>query len=85
MAKKSPTNKPKPEDLGKMLVNIYESGYLNHNQAYKMSFIKGIFSGLGGAIGATLVLGLLLWVLSLFQDIPLLGRLIENFQDNIKK
>lgn len=47
---------------------------------YKMSFIKGVLGGLGGVIGATIVVGLLLWTLSLFQDVPWVGRMVENAQ-----
>lgn len=67
-----------------MLVNIYESGYLNRNQTYKMSFIKGVMGGLGGVIGATIVLALLLWALSLFQDVPLVGRFVKNIKQTVE-
>ena len=83
MAKKK-NKHPNPEELGKILVAIYESGYLDRGQAYKMSFIKGVLGGLGGVVGATIVLGLLLWLLSLFDDVPLIGRLIDNLQNTVK-
>ncbi len=67
-----------------MLVNIYESGYLDRNQSYKMSFIKGIMGGLGGVIGATIVVALVLWLLSLFQHVPLVGRFVDNARDTVK-
>ncbi len=66
-----------------MLISIYESGYLNRNQTYKMSFIKGVLGGLGGVLGATIVLGLLLWILSLFSDLPIVGRLIDNLNNTV--
>ena len=80
---------PKPkttkeyEQLGRVVASIYESGYLDKKQAYKTSFIKGIFSGLGGVIGATVLVALLLWTLSLFSNVPLLGKLTHTVQNTI--
>lgn len=81
--KTSPNKKPSPEELGNMLINIYESGYLDKTKTYKMSFIKGVMSGLGGVIGATVVLVLLLWMLSLFQNVPLVGKFVRNFKETV--
>lgn len=83
MAKQKKANKDY-EQLGKMLVSIYESGYIDHNQQYKTSFVKGLVGGLGGAIGATIIFGLLLWILSLFSNYPLLGRFIKNIQHTVE-
>lgn len=72
-------------NLGKMLQNIYDSGYLDRNTTYKMSFLKGVAAGFGGVIGATIVVALLIWILSLFDSVPLIGPLIENFQQTVDK
>ena len=77
------TNKPNYEQLGRMLENIYESGYIDRNRMYKMSFLKGVVSGLGGVIGATLVVGLLLWILSLLNFTPL-RPLTERIKDTVQ-
>lgn len=82
--KKPNKKKVSYEDLGHMLENIYESGYIDRNQSYKMSFIKGMLSGLGGVIGATIVVGLLLWILSLFSSVPLAKRLVKNIQNTVQ-
>lgn len=72
------------EQLGQMLDNIYQSGYIDRNQAYKMSFFKGIAGGLGSVLGATIGIALLLWILSLFNQIPLVGQFTEKVQDTVK-
>lgn len=66
-----------------MLENIYQTGYVDRNEAYKMSFLKGVLGGVGGVLGATIVVGLLLWVLSLFNEVPLIGPLLDNLQDTV--
>ncbi len=68
-----------------MLTNIYETGYIDRNQTYKMSFIKGILAGLGGVIGATLVVALLIWVLSLLGSVPLINTLTDNVENTIQQ
>lgn len=72
------------EQLGRMLVNIYESGYIDRNQMYKMSFIKGVVTGFGGVLGATLLVALVLWILSLFDTLPLIGPVFDNVKDTVQ-
>ncbi len=88
-SKEKPVAKPKQlkknqyEDLGRIVASVYETGYLDAAKTYKMSFIKGLFSGLGGVIGATLLLALIIWILTLLDDVPLIGRLFENLENTI--
>jgi hypothetical protein len=82
----SETKKQKEyEELGKMIASIYETGHANKKAMYKASFIKGLLSGLGGVIGATVVVALLIWIFSLFDQIPLVGRIFENLRDTIQQ
>lgn len=81
---KSSQKTPDYEQLGKMLQNIYESGYIDRNAALKMSFLKGIAAGFGGVIGATIIVALTIWVLSLFDNVPLLGPFADKVQNTVE-
>lgn len=72
------------EDLGRIVASIYETGYLDKATAYKTSFVKGILQGFGGVLGATVLVALLIWVLSFFNEIPLLGNIIDNLQNTVE-
>jgi len=88
MPKKKPSSEKTAKDyeqLGRMLASIYENGYIDRNQSYKNSFIKGVLGGLGGVIGATIVVALLLWGLSFFNEIPLVGPFVNNIQHTIQQ
>lgn len=65
-------------ELGKMLRDFMEMGYISRRQMIFNSFLKGIASGLGAIIGGTLVVALLLWILSLFSEAPFLGEVIDS-------
>lgn len=83
--KEKPSKEVSYEQLGKMLDNIYQSGYINKNQFYKMSFLKGVVTGFGGVVGATLVVALMLWLLSILNYTPLrpvTERIKETVQMN---
>lgn len=85
MKKRQKPNKQQSyEQIGKMIENIYLSGYIDKNQMYKMSFLKGLVTGLGGVLGATIVVGLLLWMLSWFNRLPLIGPITEQIKDSVQ-
>lgn len=72
------------EHLGRMLANIYETGYVDRNQFYKMSFIKGVVTGFGGVVGATLVVGIVIWILSLLNYVPLIEKVTDPLSETIR-
>lgn len=67
-----------------MLESIYESGYIDRNKTYKMSFLKGIAAGFGGVIGATIIVAILLWALNLFDQVPLIGPFTDKIQHTVQ-
>ena len=53
-------------------------------EVYKMNFVRGIFFGFGSVLGGTVIIAILAWILSLFVDLPGIGRSIEQFQESIQ-
>lgn len=68
-----------------MVANIYESGYLDKGQMLKTSFLKGVITGFGGVIGATIVVALVLWALSLFGRVWFIGPVVDDVRNTVKQ
>lgn len=60
------------------------TGYVNRVRYFRMAFVKGVFAGLGSVVGASIVVALLLWVISLFETLPLIGPVSENIQQTVE-
>ncbi len=63
--------------------NVYEANYAHRKQIYVMSFLKGVAAGFGGVIGATIVVALLLWLLTLVETVPFLEDASNKIQNTI--
>ena len=68
-----------------ILEDLFFDFHRSRRQVYWMNFIRGIFFGIGSALGATLLITLLAWLLVHFADIfpPLadfINHLIETMQ-----
>lgn len=72
------------ETIGKIVYSLNDV-YSDKKKLYKTAFVKGLFSGLGGVIGATVLVGLLLWTLSLFNEVPFVGRFSRNLKDTVEQ
>lgn len=65
------------ERAGRMFVDIVASSYAKRWRIYYLSIVKGFFGGLGGVIGATVGVALLLYLLSFFDSIPIVDHFIS--------
>lgn len=85
--KKSETEKQKEEyeQMGRQLIALYDSVNPKKGALYKTSFLKGVLGGVGGVVGATLIIALLLWFLSLLDNVPLVGNFFEAISRTIEK
>ena len=64
---------------------LMATGYVNKKRLYMENFFRGIFFSVGSILGATIVITLLLWVLSLFGNVPFIGDIVRNTQSTINQ
>lgn len=84
MAAKKHSHSPKEyEEIGRMVEHVYEYNYTNRWRAYHMSFVKGVIAGFGGVIGATVVVAIVLWFLSLLHYVPFVNQITDNFTKSV--
>lgn len=61
---------------------IVLEAYGRRSKLLKFSFLQGILFGLGSAIGGTIVLALVIWLLTRMVDwFPLLGNFVEQLSE----
>lgn len=71
------------QEIARALEILFASGYISRKRLYLENFIRGMLFTMGGVIGATIAIGIFLWILSLFDNIPLVGPIIQNFVDQV--
>lgn len=69
-----------------VLEDLFYDFHRNRKQVYLMNFIRGIFFGLGSALGATVLIAVVLALLNLFADVPGgIGDFIQRIIDEVQK
>lgn len=68
-----------------MMEEIFHDMYRERGRIYKVNFFRGIFFGIGSAIGGTIVIALIVWLLSLFVNFPVIGDFFKNAQNSIEQ
>ena len=91
MVKKNKILKKNDNEINKLSVAITS---LNNNNIFKIynstkkilfiSFLKGLVSGLGWIIGATILVSLLTYILSQIEFIPILGDIVSQLIEEIE-
>lgn len=76
------------EKLGKAVEASLVKNYIQFLQSTRHliwgAFVRGIFTGLGTVIGATLVVAVLLWVLAIFGTFPVIGEYFRLLGESLK-
>lgn len=47
------------------------------------NFVAGVFRGLGAIIGASVFIAFIVWLLTLFVDVPLIGEHANQIRDKV--
>lgn len=56
-----------------LMQNIFHDMYRDRKKIYHLNFMRGIMFGVGSAIGGTIVIALVVWSLSFFINVPVIG------------
>jgi hypothetical protein len=84
MLKKPKKAEPDYEKIGRQIVDVYELGYISKSRFVRYSLVRGILFGFGSALGASVLVALLIWVLSWFGQIPVLGPFFDSLEQKIE-
>ena len=85
-----PEKKPKElkttdyERIGRTMESIVLFGYANKSRLFYTNFLRGLFFGFGSALGATILIAVVLYILSLFSEVPLIGEFFEKLQNTVE-
>ena len=85
---KKAAKKSRQEDyqaLGKQVAALYDHINPDRSGLYRTAFLKGVVTGLGGVIGATVVIVVLAWFLSLLGHVPFIGPIFDNVKETIQE
>lgn len=82
---KQTLSKDKAKAAAKALEVLFTTEYVSRKELYKQNFIRGLFFSAGTIIGAALIVGVGVWVLSLFNEIPVVGPAFDTLKQSIEK
>lgn len=73
------------DEIAKALEILFATDYIDKKKLYTQNALRGMAFGAGGVIGASIIITILLWVLSLFNSVPLIGPVLENARQSIEQ
>ena len=70
------------EKLGRLIEQVYLNG--RYGKVLSSCFLRGLFYGFGAVLGGTLLIATLVYILSFFEGLPLIGDIIKKVQTIIE-
>lgn len=68
-----------------IIEEMFNDYYKERRSIYLTNFFRGIFFGLGSVLGGTIVVALIVWIMSFFVNIPLVGPTVQQVNDKIEQ
>ena len=86
MKKQKPAlNNKDAQIASRALEVLFTTQYVSRRQLYKENFLRGMFFSAGTIIGAAIIVALTAWLLSLFNEVPIIGPAVNTVQQSIEK
>lgn len=71
-------------DATRLTELLMKAEYVDRRSFYLHGFLRGVVAGAGTVLGATVLIALLLWILSFFDTVPLIGPFIDQTRQTIQ-
>ncbi len=68
-----------------LIEQLFDDHYKHRARIYQVNFFRGIAFGFGSVLGATVLIALAIWVLSLFNELPFIGDITESARQSIEQ
>lgn len=86
MSKKGNDKKEKQQlDAAHLAEMLMKADYVDRKSFYLHGFLRGVVAGAGTVLGATVLIALLLWILSFFDTVPLIGPTVDHARQSIEE
>lgn len=71
-------------DAARLTELLMKADYVDRKSFYLHGFLRGVVAGAGTVLGATVLIALLLWFLSFFDTVPLIGPTVDHVRQSIE-
>lgn len=70
-------NKIDPKVAAQALEYLMSAQYISRKKLYFENFVRGIFFSIGSVVGVAVAVTLILWILTLFDNLPFIGDAVD--------
>jgi hypothetical protein len=85
MGKKDKKQDRQQMDAAHLTEILLKAEYVDRKSYYLHNFLRGVVVGAGTVLGATVLIALLLWILSFFDTVPLIGPTVDHARQSIEE